>query len=1208
MKEVITSRILRTVPLLLIVVLFCPFAYGKVIFVDDDAAGVDDGTSWAGAYVHLQDALADASKSEKPTEIRVAQGIYRPNQGRDLTPGDREATFQLINGVTLKGGYAGVGLPDPNARNIESYETILSGDLARDDVTWNELLDIRALQEPWLIEPNREDNTYHVVTGSGTDETAVLEGVTMSNGNAFGSYPYWCGGGGMYNDAGSPTVTNCTFMRNSARSDGGGMYCENNSNPTLINCIFTMNWALYGGGMYTYNSNPALTKCTFTDNFTDVPSGVIIELGYRSGGGMHNSGSSPTLTNCSFSENSNGGMHNYNSSPILTNCTFTRNTGNYRGGGMANYDSSPILTNCTFSGNSAWGSGGGMANYDGSPVLTNCTFTGNEAEACGGISGGSPILTNCIVWGNTPPQILADVTISYSNVQGGWPGEGNMDVDPLFVDADGDDNLFGTEDDDLRLLEGSPCIDAGDNSVIQTSVVTDINGNPRIINGVVDMGTYENLLPKLLLSTWSLIVPEGGTAAFTVALAEQPSETIEVNVAFYSGDQDITVELGELLTFDESNYSLPQTVTLAAAEDSDNLNSIAQILITTDNGLTGVVTATEADNEPYVGVLFVDDDAIGNNNGSNWVDAYINLQEALSAVAASRGVEEIRVAQGIYRPDRGGGNIPGDKTATFQLMIGVTIKGGFAGISEIDPEIRDVEIYVTVLSGDLNGDDVEVADPCELWDEPTRIDNSYHVVTGAGIDETAIIAGFTIIGGNANTYPHSSGGGMYNRYSSPEVTNCTFTGNSAYNGGGMSNGSSNPTLTNCTFIANYADQGGGTYNGNSNPILVNCTFIANSADYYGGGGMYNFTSNPTLTDCAFIGNATKGYFAEGGGMYNKASNPILTNCTFTGNSAQNGYSALGGGMYNRNNSHPTLTNCTFTGNLARDGGGMYNSYSDPALTNCTFSGNLADTCGGGVYNNHSSPILNNCIFNGNVANADDGGGMYNYFCSPTLINCTFIENSANDNGGGIHNKTSSPTLTHCIFSRNSANNGGGLHNLDSSSPILTNCIFNGNSANCGGGLYNIYGNHSLTNCTFSGNVANSGGGLYNGGGTLTFTNCILWGNSDNNGRGESGQIYGRKSVVNFSCIEGWTGTLEGGNNIGAEPLFADPEDGDYHLKSETGRWDPFGGGWIKDDVTSPCIDAGDPHSPVGDEPVPNGGRINMGAYGGAPQASKSPAN
>ena len=102
-------------------------------------------------------------------------------------------------------------------------------------------------------------------------------------------------------------------------------------------------------------------------------------------------------------------------------------------------------------------------------------------------------------------------------------------------------------------------------------------------------------------------------------------------------------------------------------------------------------------------------------------------------------------------------------------------------------------------------------------------------------------------------------------------------------------------------------------------------------------------------------------------------------------------------------------------------------------------------------------------------------------------------------------------------------------------------------------------------------------------------------------------------VVNYCCIQGLTGALGGIGNIGDDPCFADANNDDYHLRSQAGRWtsassvepDPNEGRWTRDEVTSPCIDAGDPVSPVGLEPFPNGGRVNMGAFGGTIEASKS---
>jgi len=159
----------------------------RIIYVDDDAAGANGGTNWENAYAFLQDALADADSAEKPVEIHVAQGIYKPDEGTGITRGDREATFQLINGVTLKGSYAGTPEANPNTRDIELYKTILSGDLNGDDV---EVVHLQNL----LIEPNRTDNSYHVITGSNIDETAILDGFIIISGNA-SVFPNNDGGG-----------------------------------------------------------------------------------------------------------------------------------------------------------------------------------------------------------------------------------------------------------------------------------------------------------------------------------------------------------------------------------------------------------------------------------------------------------------------------------------------------------------------------------------------------------------------------------------------------------------------------------------------------------------------------------------------------------------------------------------------------------------------------------------------------------------------------------------------------------------------------------------------------------------------------------------------------------------------------------------------------------------------------------------------------
>ncbi|MHC4476207.1 MAG: S8 family serine peptidase, partial [Planctomycetota bacterium] len=241
-----------------------------------------------------------------------------------------------------------------------------------------------------------------------------------------------------------------------------------------------------------------------------------------------------------------------------------------------------------------------------------------------------------------------------------------------------------------------------------------------------------------------------------------------------------------------------------------------------------------------------------------------------------------------------------------------------------------------------------------------------------------------------------------------------------------------------------------------------------------------------------------------------------------------------------------------------------------------------------------------------------GGAIRCNNSSPMIVNCVFVDNSVSGAGGGIHNSNSNPILFNCMFRNNSSDWVAGALRNHTSSPVLINCLFTGNSAVYGGAIQNENGssNPTLINCTFAGNTGSGGrGGILNGSSepppSPVLRNCILWGNSGVGDTDESAQISGGAPIINYSCIQGWTGGFGGTGNIGADPCFADAANDDYHLKSEAGRWDPDSEIWVLDDIISPCIDKGDPASPVGNEPLPNGGRINMGAYGGTAQASKS---
>jgi len=216
----------------------------------------------------------------------------------------------------------------------------------------------------------------------------------------------------------------------------------------------------------------------------------------------------------------------------------------------------------------------------------------------------------------------------------------------------------------------------------------------------------------------------------------------------------------------------------------------------------------------------------------------------------------------------------------------------------------------------------------------------------------------------------------------------------------------------------------------------------------------------------------------------------------------------------------------------------------------------------------------------------------------SILSGLTITNAYGLYGGGIHCfGNSSPTISRCVLKNNAAvKGGGGLCNYFGS-PMVINCIFTGNTAESGGGLYAAT-SVRLVNCTIAGNSATEGGAMYNLSGALEVVNCVIW----NNEPSEVHIVDGTVSVTYSDIQGGFTGK----GNIDADPLFADPANGDYHLKSQVGRWDSFSGSWIIDGITSPCIDTGDPSMPVGNEAEPNGARINMGVYGGTIEASMSP--
>jgi hypothetical protein len=403
--------------------------YATTRYVTSTGAGLLNGTSWANAFAGTS-LQAVINVSVAGDEVWVATGTYLTTSGTN-----RNIYFSMANGVALYGSFNGTETNSAQRNFSCGFTSVLSGEIGLAGIA---------------------DNSYHVISNSSLNNSAILDGFIIRGGNA-----------------------NFDLTGNDDRSLGGGML--NNAlnggtcSPVIRNCFFTNNSALFGGGIFDHgqnggNANPVITNSIFAFNNATGGGGAIDNFGY-----------------------------NGNASPIITNSIFYNNTATDRAGAMY-----------------CWGGGNGNA----SPTILNSLFINNASVDGGGIvcdrtnfvSGNSgtatPIVRNSIFWGNTAagtgPQFYilggAGFAATYSAVdisnQNGaqaitGPGTGNITVAPSFVNianAIGADNCWLTNDDGLQLQLASSGIDAGNNTGVP---LFDIRNYNRIANSVVDMGAYE---------------------------------------------------------------------------------------------------------------------------------------------------------------------------------------------------------------------------------------------------------------------------------------------------------------------------------------------------------------------------------------------------------------------------------------------------------------------------------------------------------------------------------------------------------------------------------------------------------------------------------------------------------------------------------------------------------------------------------------------
>jgi hypothetical protein len=335
----------------------------------------------------------------------------------------------------------------------------------------------------------------------GETSATVVEGFTIANGRVDGEWPAGSGGGLLCCSFSSPTLKNCTIRDNVANDTGGGLFCHDNSAPNLDHCAIEHNrTSTWGGGIAaSLSSSPTLLHCSINWNWAS-----------GEGGGIYwEDGSSPIVEGCTLEGNYayfGGGFACRSGWIAMTNCTATGNSAYFGGGGYCDFTSG-VLAGCALVNNSATANGGALWLMSASSEISNCIISGNHADYGAGIAadnslftlesctivdnlaadgGGalhlefsSPALTSCILWGNLPDEIQSNPMempwLAYCDITGGYEGDGNINEDPLFVDAP-----LG----DYQLLPGSPCVDTA------TPGVHDACIPPGMGTPAADMGAY----------------------------------------------------------------------------------------------------------------------------------------------------------------------------------------------------------------------------------------------------------------------------------------------------------------------------------------------------------------------------------------------------------------------------------------------------------------------------------------------------------------------------------------------------------------------------------------------------------------------------------------------------------------------------------------------------------------------------------------------
>lgn len=849
------------------------------------------------------------------------------------------------------------------------------------------------------------------------------------------------------------------------------------------------------------------TQNSAVDGFT-----ITGELAFGLGGGVA----------CFNADNTNA----------VRNCILTGNKPLFgNAAGVVSVSSSPAIINCVITQNGGGSLGGGIYLSGGAPAVMNCTLRSNTVNGIAITSGSAPIIINTIIADHIGAGILETSTAGTPVIKNNLFNNNTVavaDVNGTNYTAVNTYNMFGTGATQnfagdpkfstssstwFEITSGSAAIGR---ALLAAASGTDIAGRTRVSSKskTADIGAYEADSDACAASDTTAPVSQVTTlptvyagSVLNVPFAASDAQSgIARVLLFYRTNGGSWKQYGRSYvqgpipfnTFDTTGDGTYQFYTQAV----DNAGNTEAAPSQPDASTIVVRHVTN-------GRLYVNTATHGSGSGESWTDALGSLQNALAiASALSRGtVSQIWVAGGTFKPAAAGGS----RDATFRMLSGVSIYGGFVG-GETTLAQRKAGATTTTLSGDLNGNDGTAAAPLPA----VLADNSRHVIDASGVAAGTALDGVTITGGYADgTGQGGNGAGVYAVAGSPTLQNCIIE--------------RNRTADRPAGAATVLDGGGGAglyFSGASQPAMNNCTVRGNRT---GSGGMQSIGSD------VVTGNGGNG----AGVLAGPAVTLKLTSCTLTGNATGTGgtvfgkraagHGGHGAGIYADVGATLTATACRITSNTT--GGGVTGD-------NGNFYKGGSGGSGGGLYAGNAVIGLDRCLFASNSTGAGAAG----------------LTPGAGGDGAGIYALATTGTLTNSIIARNVTGAGGpstgtGGHGGDGAGVRLANSVLTLAFDDLVTNRTGVGGNHGSSKTA---GLDGRGGGAYVAGTGAVLTDCILWNNTEPARSDGQAQLRLANQAPITNCdIQDLPGNLAGSGNIALDPKFVNLAALDLHLRGDS---------------------------------------------------------